>query len=285
MAGNKDKMPDGVVTSSTELGLALHENMDRILIVGPLATAIYYGQLSLLTIEIGVIFLFVCLFMAIYNPVDMLPLALICSGVISVSFLPLIFLRYIHVPLTLLLKSKSNYRQVDFHASKSKLLLVYKKGRHARHAGKGKVLKRLRARQHKTTLEKFKKLEGESKRVTYESSIKEFSASDSNQTHLEAANVKSFYKRSLEHLNSEDLSSQDSNLNTQTRVDSTFIAGSDTAYKVYLEPKSGLELKSNPKSDLEFKSNLKSELEFTSNLEPKPKENPRGRFRINKNRI
>lgn len=145
MALRKEKAPDGVVETATELGFALYENTGRILIKGPLASAIYFGGLCLRGIELGLVLFFVCLFLSIYRPSVMLPFALICAGFIGVCSLPVIFLRYVHVPLTLILRIKSNYKRVEFNSNQNKLLLKLK-GKH-RKAGKGAKLERFKRQQ------------------------------------------------------------------------------------------------------------------------------------------
>lgn len=146
MAGRKEKAPDGIVSTATELGLALYENTGRILIKGPLASAIYYGELFLRCIKLGIIALFMCLFMSIQFPDVMLPLALICAGFIAVSFLPVIYLRYMHVPLTLILKIKADYKRLEFSASRERLLLRLKKSKQHK-ATHGAWLKRFKRNQ------------------------------------------------------------------------------------------------------------------------------------------
>lgn len=149
MAKRKEKAPDGIVSTATELGLALYENTGRILIQGPLASAIYYGELCLRGIEIGIVLLFVCLFLSIYKPSVMLPFALICAGFIALCSLPVIFLRYIHVPLTLILRIKSHYKRVEFSSKQNKLFLKIK-GKYRRagtKSGSGTTLKRLQRQQ------------------------------------------------------------------------------------------------------------------------------------------
>lgn len=146
MAGRKEKAPDGIVSTATELGLALYENTGRILIKGHLASAIYYGELFLRCIKLGIIVLFMCLFMSIQFPNVMLPLALICAGFIAVSFLPVIYLRYMHVPLTLILKIKADYKRLEFSASRERLLLRVKKSKQHK-ATHGAWLKRFKRNQ------------------------------------------------------------------------------------------------------------------------------------------
>lgn len=128
----KDKRPDSIVSTATELGLAIHYKIEKILVKGVLATALNYGQMCLLIMEISIIFLFVSLFLAVYDPGVMLPMAMIFGGIIGTCFLPLIFLRLIHVPLTLLLSIKSKYHKVSFNSSSRKLLLI-SKAKHSFH--------------------------------------------------------------------------------------------------------------------------------------------------------
>lgn len=126
MSARKEKEPEVVVSSATELGLAVYDNVGRVLITGPIANAIHYGSVSLFYIEIGTVLFFLCLFISAYYPEIMLPFALICAGGVGVCFLPLIFLHYIHIPLKLLFILRAKYRKIYFKSGCYELFIELK---------------------------------------------------------------------------------------------------------------------------------------------------------------
>lgn len=156
MAVRIDKEPDSVVSTATELGFAVYENIGRILVTGPVANAIYYGSVCLFYIEVSLVVLFLCLFLSVPQPEIMLPFSLICAGFIGVCFLPVIFLHYIHVPLTLLLKIKSNYKNVSFRSGKYMLLLELKASKaQGEHASKGEWLRRFKRQREQQAQQQY----------------------------------------------------------------------------------------------------------------------------------
>lgn len=120
------------VTNSTELSMALYEDCPDLLITGPLALGLFYGCKSFKRLIVCVVLLFISLFSSMSYPALMLPSAIICTGLIALFCLPLIFLSFAHISLRMTNRIRRRYEVMSFDGGMQSLILH----RHAEYEGK-----------------------------------------------------------------------------------------------------------------------------------------------------
>lgn len=102
------------VTNADELMLALYDKVPILLVHGNFATYLRYGCKSLPRLRYLLIFFFVAIFAAIPVPALIIPLSIILGCIILLACVPLLFLRFAHVPMSAISDIRKQYRFVFF---------------------------------------------------------------------------------------------------------------------------------------------------------------------------
>lgn len=109
------------VTNITELILALYDQVPTLKVTGPLANNLYYASRNLRFISVIIVVLFTALCSALAWPNLMVPVVIICLGLLALFSLPLIFLFMAQVSLRTLSKVRRNYRLEHFDGGSQEL--------------------------------------------------------------------------------------------------------------------------------------------------------------------
>ena len=116
------------VTNITELILALYDQVPTLKVTGSLANNLYYASRNLRLIGLTIVVLFTALFSALYRPNLMVPIVIICLGLLGLFSLPIIFLFMAQVSLRTLSKVRRNYQVQSFNSGSQELIYCLRTG-------------------------------------------------------------------------------------------------------------------------------------------------------------
>ena len=116
------------VANITELILALYDQVPTLKVTGPLANNLYYASRNLRLIGLVIVVLFTALFSALYRPNLMVPVIIICLGLLGLFSLPIIFLFMAQVSLRTLSKVRRNYLVQSFNSGSQELIYTLRSG-------------------------------------------------------------------------------------------------------------------------------------------------------------
>ena len=116
------------VTNITELILALYDQVPTMKVTGALANNLYYASRNLKLITLTIVVLFGAMFSALYWPNLMVPVIVVCLGLLGLLSLPLIYLALAQVSLRTLSKVRRNYRIQRFSSGSQELEYALRSG-------------------------------------------------------------------------------------------------------------------------------------------------------------
>ncbi|HIV55908.1 MAG TPA: hypothetical protein H9898_09010 [Candidatus Anaerobiospirillum stercoravium] len=116
------------VTNITELILALYDQVPTMKVTGALANNLYYASRNLKLITLTIVVLFGAIFSALYWPNLMVPVIVVCLGLLGLLSLPIIYLALAQVSLRTLSKVRRNYRIQRFSSGSQELEYALRSG-------------------------------------------------------------------------------------------------------------------------------------------------------------
>lgn len=116
------------VTNITELILALYDQVPTMKVTGALANNLYYASRNLKLITLTIVVLFGAMFSALYWPNLMVPVIVVCLGLLGLLSLPIIYLALAQVSLRTLSKVRRNYRIQRFSSGSQELEYALRSG-------------------------------------------------------------------------------------------------------------------------------------------------------------
>lgn len=121
---------DDTVYNAADLLKALYDDAGTIFIRGSLASALIYGRLCYKVLKVSAVLLCFFMLLSFVSFSVFFPLSLVACGLIAVSSLPLIFLRFAGVRTSLIKEVRRRYHTARFSPEKRELFLIHRGNRH-----------------------------------------------------------------------------------------------------------------------------------------------------------